>query len=397
MSGLTRYITRTGVDLSSVFMPLSFGTYTTNTGYKLSTGFDLNTLFCQKYSNITSADKTSLLLSDGQDLSDIFDKRHIVGYSGTFQSVGVNNTAIRTIYPLDSENVYLGGDGGILRRWDGSSSTLNSILGESLNNSVRVIYARDTANLYIGGLFTNNFGKINGTTYNSVGGINLNGNVLSISALDPSNVYIAGSFTNSGNYMTRLNTYSDSFTTLQSSLNSTVRAIYALDPLNVYIGGSFTNATTGTNITRWDGTQFNKLGNGNGISSGGTIFDIYALDLSNVYIGGSFTTIDGVSAANIAKFNGTSFEQLGSGTNLSVRSIYALDQYHVYIGGSFTTAGGDSMNRITMWNGSNYTQVGSLFFDSIETLKIIKNNNSMLYVGGYTNQNTTGRMMLYRT
>ena len=57
MSGLTRYLTSTGMDLSSVFMPLRFGTqYPTETGYKLSTGADLNTLFCKKYSN--AADKT---------------------------------------------------------------------------------------------------------------------------------------------------------------------------------------------------------------------------------------------------------------------------------------------------------------------------------------------------
>jgi len=47
----TQYITSGGKDLSSIFMPLSFGTqYPTETGYKLSTGADLNTVFCSKYS-----------------------------------------------------------------------------------------------------------------------------------------------------------------------------------------------------------------------------------------------------------------------------------------------------------------------------------------------------------
>ena len=65
----TRYLTSARVDLSSVYMPLSFGGQCPETGYQISSGADLNTLFCKNYTNVP-ANKTSLLLSNGQDLSD---------------------------------------------------------------------------------------------------------------------------------------------------------------------------------------------------------------------------------------------------------------------------------------------------------------------------------------
>ena len=398
MSGLTRYLTSTGMDLSSVFMPLRFGTqYPTETGYKLSTGADLNTLFCKKYSN--TADKTSLLLSDGQDLSDLFDNFHTTGYTGSLKDAG--GTTMRIIYPLDITNVYVGCDNG----WSQFNGSTFSAL-KSLSNSVRGIYAVDPLNVYIGGRFTNAgyayFAKWNGTTYSSVGSPTLNNTVESISALDPSNVYIGGTFTNGGLIGTRttlLNTYTNTFTALGSTaLNNEVQTLYALDPSNVYIGGKFTNGgTIGSGITRWDAIQFNKLGNSGTLAGGSsaTIFAIYALDTSHVYVGGSFTSIDGVSNTNrIAMFNGATFEPLGTGIASDVKTIHALDENHVYIGGLFTSAGGvTNTNFITMWNGSNYTSIGSAQITSnVESLRRITNDKSLLYIGG-----ANSKMILYRT
>ena len=107
----TRYLTSTGVDLSSVFMARSFGGPCPETGYKLSNGNDLNTLFCKNYTDVY-ADKTNILISDGQDLSDIFETNHPTGNSSYLTKLPV----IRVVYPLTTSSTYYGGDassGGI--------------------------------------------------------------------------------------------------------------------------------------------------------------------------------------------------------------------------------------------------------------------------------------------
>ena len=391
MSGLTRYLTSAGLDLSSVFMPLSFGQpYPIETGYKLSTGVDLNTVFCKKYSS-TAANNTSLLLSDGQDLSDVFDKLHTTGYTGI---AATRSDIIRVAYPFDQLNVYVGGDNGLVSKWNGSTFTNLA----ALNNSVRGIYTKDTTNLYMGGLFSNAgytyFAKWNGTTYSSVGGTIINNTVFGMFALDPSNVYIGGFFTNGGaigSRVSKLNTHSDTFSALGSTaLNNTVRAIYALDPSNVYIGGAFTNGgTIGDGITRWDGTQFNKVGTGVGpAGSSAAVYAIYALDTSHVYIGGLFTSFDGVAGTSkIAMFNGTSFEPLGTGLGgTQVQAIYASDPYHVYVGGVGINA---------MWNGNTFiaTSTGAYSYNYINS---IQNNNSLLYIGASATS-SGGVMRIYIT
>jgi hypothetical protein len=174
-------------------MPLSFGGQYSETGYKLSSGADLNTLFCKNYTDV-SANKTSLLLSDGQDLSDVFEKRHTVSYSGLLVSKG---SAVRVVYLLSSTNIYYGGDAGIFGFLNGTDDT--PINGP--NESVRAIYARDTNNVYVGGIFTSvntntnmaYLARYTGTTFARVNtSIVLNGLVRTMSALDPSNVFIGG-------------------------------------------------------------------------------------------------------------------------------------------------------------------------------------------------------------
>jgi hypothetical protein len=76
-----------------------------------------------------------------------------------------------------------------------------------------------------------------------------------------------------------------------------------------------------------------------------------------LYVGGKFTTAGGVSASNIAKWNGTAWSALGSGitgsntgSNSQVTSM-AVYNGELYVGGDFTTAGGVSANYIAKWNG----------------------------------------------
>src|SRR5215831_672897 len=65
--------------------------------------------------------------------------------------------------------------------------------------------------------------------------------------------------------------------------------------------------------------------------------------LGNLYIGGTFTMAGGVFAANIAKWDGSSWTALGSGMDGLVLAL-AVSGTKLYAGGFFTTAGGITVN-----------------------------------------------------
>lgn len=61
-----------------------------------------------------------------------------------------------------------------------------------------------------------------------------------------------------------------------------------------------------------------------------------------MYVGGSFSFAGGTYVSNVAKWNGTTWSALGSGsigTNGIIRAI-AHSASYVYIGGLFTVVGG---------------------------------------------------------
>ena len=75
---------------------------------------------------------------------------------------------------------------------------------------------------------------------------------------------------------------------------------------------------------------------------------------SDVYVGGSFSTAGGISATNVAKWNGSTWSALGIGVN---NDVYALtvSSNDLYVGGLFLKAGGLTANRVAKWNGSTWS------------------------------------------
>lgn len=122
----TNYLTG-GLDLSSIFMPLSQGSaYSLNTGYTVNNS-DLNTIFA-KYVSGTKANPTGYTVNNS-DLSDIFAK-YITSQVGiqwnqrTFPNAGyVNVLATAGSYWIvgSSNNMYYSSNGGV--NWSTSSYT----------------------------------------------------------------------------------------------------------------------------------------------------------------------------------------------------------------------------------------------------------------------------------
>ncbi len=75
-------------------------------------------------------------------------------------------------------------------------------------------------------------------------------------------------------------------------------------------------------------------------------------------MGGRFTVAGDAVASNIAAWNGTSWQPLGSGMNDGVSALTVYNG-ELIAGGDFTTAGGDPASRIARWNGTIWQPLGS--------------------------------------
>jgi hypothetical protein len=162
-----------------------------------------------------------------------------------------------------------------------------------------------------------------------------------------------------------------------------VIAISAVDNSNVYVGGFFTDIGGDTNknrIAKWNGTTWQRMGSG--IADPGTdISAIYAIDNSNVYVGGGFANIGGdIFKRRIARWDGATWQRMSSGMNAGVLTIYAVDNSNVYVGGNFTTAGGVSATYIARWDGATWRAMGTGTNAVVSSLSAV--NNSNVYVGG---------------
>lgn len=79
---------------------------------------------------------------------------------------------------------------------------------------------------------------------------------------------------------------------------------------------------------------------------------------NEIIVAGDFTSIDGVSANNIAKWDGTNWSPLGSGIGTGVKCM-AVYKNELYVAGDFSIAGSTNVNNIAKWDGSSWSDVGN--------------------------------------
>jgi hypothetical protein len=159
----------------------------------------------------------------------------------------------------------------------------------------------------------------------------------------------------------------------------TVTALAIDSSGNLYAGGRFTTAggVAANNIAKWNGSSWSALGTG----TNGRIFSLSFDGDSNLYAGGQFTTAGGVTANNIAKWNGSSWSALGTGTYDTVRALAVDSSGNLYAGGEFTSVGGTGANYIAKWNGTAWSALGSGM--NGRTFSLSFDGSGNLYAGGY--------------
>jgi hypothetical protein len=142
-----------------------------------------------------------------------------------------------------------------------------------------------------------------------------------------------------------------------------VRALLGLGNGDLVAGGTFATAggIAANCIARWNGGAWNALGNGIDptLPFGSAVQALAALPNGDLVAGGSFAAASGVPAANVARWNGTSWSALGSGCNNTVKALAVLPNGDLIATGAFTTAGGVLCNGIARWSGGAWSALGT--------------------------------------
>ncbi len=160
----------------------------------------------------------------------------------------------------------------------------------------------------------------------------------------------------------------------------------------LFVGGTFTTAGRGAasspGIAAWDGDAWR--GFGDGVIGSVNDFMIYNDGSGpSLFIAGRFTLPGGVSG-NLARWNGTEFEEVGDGLSGGTRprgNSMAVHDFgdgdELVVGGNFFFAGGVAANSIARWNGTEFGTVGEGFDNTVTTLVIEDvGDGEKLYAGG---------------
>ena len=297
--------------------------------------------------------------------------------------------------------LYAGGEfvtaGGVvvsrIAKWNGSTW---SSLGTGLNNVVSALAVFDDGSgggpaLYAGGYFTsagglavNNIAKWDGSEWTALG-TGINDFVAALAIFDDGSgggpaLYAVGDFTTAGGVTAKgiAKWNGSTWSSLGTGLNGDFVFVNALAVFDdgsgggpaLYAGGYFTSAggLAVNNIAKWDGSTWSPVGEGlsgfYGIAYDLTVFDDGSGAGPALYAAGHFTIAGGVTANNIAKWDGSEWTALGTGIDGIVISLTVFDDGSgggpaLYAGGEFASAGGLAVNNIAKWDGFAWTPLGS--------------------------------------
>jgi len=244
-------------------------------------------------------------------------------------------------------------------RWDGSAW---QPMGTGMNSWVRALTVHD-GDLVAGGSFSSASGtpassvaRWDGSAWQPLGS-GVDSPVSSFAVLDGE--LIAGTYGKLGGRVHRWD--GSAWHAMGSGMggdNSNVRAIIVHDG-ELIAAGWFDTAggTPANNIARWDGSQWQAIGAG--IS--GDVFSLLVHD-GDLFAGGAFDTAGGTTASNIARWDGQAWHSLGTGTTGGYFDglVFGLAAFEgdLVAGGAFDTAGGVTANNIARWDGQAWHPIG---------------------------------------
>jgi trimeric autotransporter adhesin len=301
----------------------------------------------------------------------------------TLGTLGSNDSA-NTVTRLANGDHVIGGEiRGVdalavsgLATWNGSSWARLSSGSPATDGQINVLLPLPNGDVIAGGWFTtaggvlaNRIARWNGSSWSALGsGMDAN-RVDALAVLPNGDLVAGGQFSMAGgapaDNIARWN--GASWSALGSGMNGEVLALAVLPTGDLVAGGSFTMAggVPTNRIARWNGTSWSTLGSG---VSGTAPFSplpwpqvlaLTTLPNGSLVAGGSFTHAGGTASNGIARWDGTSWSPMGSGTNGVVRALLGQPDGSLFAGGSFSVAGGATAVRVARWNGASWSGVGT--------------------------------------
>ena len=350
---------------------------------------------------------TLLSLAAGPDVA----AQGSCGWSG----VGVGLVSVFALTAFDDgagPSLYAGGQfSSGIAKWNGVtwSPLGNGVSGGPFGSFVNALTVFDDgggAALYVGGDFTtaggvpaSNIAKWDGVSWSAVsGGVGTVGALAHVSTLtvfdDGSGpaLYAGGKFTMAGGMPVESSAKWDG-----TSWSAVGSGLQGVSVLTVHDDGAGPSLYAGARIDppypqrvmKWDGASWLSF-------AGHMNLGVVALTTFDdgtgpaLYAGGHFSWAGGSSTGRVAKWNGTSWESLGSGiapTSGPCETLSVFDDGTgpaLYAAGEFTMAGGVPANRIARWDASGWSDVGGgVTGVSIHTLAFFdQGTGPALYAGG---------------
>ncbi len=155
----------------------------------------------------------------------------------------------------------------------------------------------------------------------------------------------------------------------------------------LYAGGGFDSAGGQRiyNLAKWNGTSWSQVGLG--FSKNANVFALTVDSVNNLlYIGGGFDSVGGIAALDVASWDGTSFHALGSGIGGTGVSALLAHNGTLYAAGNFDTAGGIYARYVASWNGTAWDSIcntGILGHDYADpSFQALGYYKGQLYIGG---------------
>jgi hypothetical protein len=134
----------------------------------------------------------------------------------------------------------------------------------------------------------------------------------------------------------------------------------------LYVGGNFTSAGSAvtTDLARWDGTEWRRVGGPGVTGSGVDALAVYDAGTgAHLYIGGNFTLVGGLNVSNVARYDGVNWMEMGSGTIGTVQALLSHDDGNgalLYACGGFVQAGGaPNTDVVAAWDGDSWSAAGN--------------------------------------
>jgi len=255
-----------------------------------------------------------------------------------------------------------------------------------------------------------NWCKFNGSSYDNAlkgqGTVQgLNGAVFCMAEGPDGKIYVGGDFTNAGgvsaaDYIARWNPVTEQWEAVGAPAFGPASRVNALafDAAgNLYAGGGFLNAQgvpAADYIAKFDGTNWSALGTG----TNGSVNEIAISPEGELYAGGFFTSAGGVAnTSHIAKWNGTAWSALSTGLSAGVLALAFAPNGDLYIGGDFVNATGANGDFLCYWDGSAFHMATRHELHELtgSVRALAFGRFGRLYIGGFEIWYDENMMLLY--